>query len=204
MHFFRTKVSLTDFTPVNINGSVSLANSALSNISIFPDGLKMGSVYGIKLAVAFLEYDYLDCQLLKGFEYGTRGDAMYLSMWDCGFNVMSMAFWDHEALALRRRRDGFACTVCAFLLLHCLRLARLALCIRSLGLAYHYDSIALWIQLCFNSCKESFLVTWSKTVLLISFPFLAHFHWSLFSPLFASCIRSFSCGNNLLPTLVTL
>lgn len=69
MHFFRTRISLGEFTPVNVKGSVTLANSALSKLSIFPDGLNFESVGGVKLAVALLENYFVDCSLLKGFEY---------------------------------------------------------------------------------------------------------------------------------------
>ena len=74
MNFFRTPVSLGEFTKIDVTGSVSLANSALSNTTIFPDGLNFSFVDGIKLAVAFLEKIYIDCRTLKGFEYEDQLD----------------------------------------------------------------------------------------------------------------------------------
>lgn len=74
MTFFGTSVSLEEFTPIDVTGSVSLANSALSDITIFPNGLNFPFVDGIKLAVAFLERDYIDCRTLRGFEYEEQLD----------------------------------------------------------------------------------------------------------------------------------
>lgn len=69
IRFFRTRVTTGEFTPIGVEGSVSLAKSDLSGISIFPNGLDFDCVYGVKLTVAFLEINYKDCKAFKGYEY---------------------------------------------------------------------------------------------------------------------------------------
>lgn len=69
MNLFLTPISLGEFTPVNVRGSVSLANSSLSGISIFPDGLDFESVDGIKMAVAFIGDIFTECNAYKGYTY---------------------------------------------------------------------------------------------------------------------------------------
>lgn len=69
MTLFFTEVSEGEFAPRTVRGSVSLADSTLSGISVFPDGLDFEGVDGIKTALAFISTGIANCSEFKGYEY---------------------------------------------------------------------------------------------------------------------------------------
>ena len=69
IRFFRTRITTGQFEPVGVTGHVYLAESSVSGIDIFPQGLDFRGVNGVKLDTAFLENNYKNCSDLKGYTY---------------------------------------------------------------------------------------------------------------------------------------
>ncbi|KAL9098616.1 MAG: hypothetical protein Q9163_005760 [Psora crenata] len=69
IRFFRTNLTQGRFRPIGIMGNVSLAASAESGVSIFPQGGVWRGVKGVNVDTAFIENNYLRCEDLKGFHY---------------------------------------------------------------------------------------------------------------------------------------
>lgn len=75
IRFFHTNITVGQYRPIGISGSVHFARfagpgiNASFGVPFFPEGAEFEDVKGVKLDVAFLENNYRDCESLKGYQY---------------------------------------------------------------------------------------------------------------------------------------
>jgi hypothetical protein len=61
--YFNTTISKGKYTPVGVKGMIEVPTPLLPKKTVFE------GVFGIKIDVAFAEYNSIPCEDLKGYEY---------------------------------------------------------------------------------------------------------------------------------------
>ena len=69
IRFYHTNLTTGKYAPQGISASVSIAPSAKSGLSFFRKGAEFVGVKGVKVAQAFVEFNFLECGDLKGLTY---------------------------------------------------------------------------------------------------------------------------------------
>ena len=69
IRFYHTNLTTGKYAPQGISASISIAPSAKSGLPFFRHGAEFVGAKGVKVAQAFVEFNFLECGDLKGGRY---------------------------------------------------------------------------------------------------------------------------------------